>query len=131
MDARLTLVAAGLIGVATYSVATQRGSPPIVAPSVPAVAPEDWFVAVKADLKAARIALQTGNSTVVNAIARSALTYRAQISQWTRVPPAANVYSVCGDLVIALAEIKDQPTALRSALALEDQCRDAIIPPRS
>lgn len=100
------------------------------APAYSAVSPEEWFVSVKADLKSARIAARQNNVVVLEAIAKSAISYRGQISAWTRVPSAANVYSVCGDLVIAMADLPTSTAAaLKRASALEDACRDAIIPP--
>lgn len=131
MDGRLTFLALGAIGAAVYFGAMRQETVPSVAVPAPAVAPEEWFAAVKADLKTARIAILKQNGSTVEAVARSAASYRAQISQWTRTPAARNAYQVCGDLVIALSEISIRPSQLQSALALEDACRDAIIPPRS
>lgn len=135
MKGRIVLLAVlGAIGA--YAALANRETPSyqppasLVAPSFESLSPEDWFAAVKADLKTARIAARQNNAVVLGAVAKSATTYRGQISAWTRVPSAANVYSACGDLVIAMADFSaSAEAALKRTAALEDACRDAITPP--
>lgn len=129
--AALVLVVSGFLMFHFFS----QGSPdlPNYHPTPPqspvAKDPADWFAEVKADAKAARIAASQGKSDVLAALARSAIAYREQISAWSRTPAASNVYSVCGDLVIALAKVAEQPSAALARYSrLEDACRDAIIP---
>jgi hypothetical protein len=126
----ILLICFGYMALAKLADHLQQERTVYVAPTYLARAPEDWFVSVKYDLKTARIAIHKGQVDVLDAIARSAIVYRGQISQWTRTPPAYNAYSVCGDLVIAMADLNKRPrAALELAQGLEDKCRSAIIPP--
>lgn len=130
---RILLVAAALVWVGAYLITNSGRSAHEVTrfatiPDYPAKSPEDWFVSVKADLKAARIAASQGNTDVLEAVSRSAIAYRGQIPQWTRTPPSSHAYSACGDLVIAMADLAKYPaSALSKALGLQDSCWDAII----
>lgn len=120
------------IGTVIYVSFDRRVDRDPLKPAYPAVArdPKDWFIAVKADAKSARLAARGNNKTVLYAVSESAKAYRAQMTSWSPMPSAPNVFQVCGDLVIALAQVYDDPDGALSAYnSLEDKCRDAIIPP--
>jgi hypothetical protein len=119
----LSLICLTLAGSIASAQNPGRSYPAIV------MTPHDWLEAVRYDGETARDAARPGkmNKTVLLAIAGSARAHRARIAAWSPNPAKSDAYGICGDAVIALANVAINPAdALHEYSRFERRCAEAI-----
>lgn len=97
-------------------------------PAIP-MTPHEWLEAVRYDAETARDASRPGkiNMNVLLAVAGSAQAHRARIAAWSPNPARSDAYGTCGDAVIALANVANNPAdALSNYSRFERRCAEAI-----